>query len=282
MKGVIYMNRVDFHTHSTCSDGLLTPTEMVHRAFRNDVQYFSLTDHDTVSGLYEAKKEAEKLGVKFIPGIELSTSRNKESIHILGYFTDESYMNPEFIKFLDELKNMRYYRAKAIVEKLKTECNINISFEKVVKRGQEVVARPHIAYEIMDCGYPYDMSDIFDNFIGKGCPAYVSLNRISTEEGISILKKYNALAFLAHPILIKDSSLEDFAKMDFDGIEAVYYQNTDDQEKFLVNFAKEHNLLISAGSDCHGNFTNDPRHGDIGSMNYKEEYLDSFLRALRI
>ena len=125
------MIKVDFHNHSTCSDGILTPSEMVQRAYNNEVKYFALTDHDTVEGLNEAYNKAKELGIYFIPGIELSTSYNNESIHILGYFKDDSYNNKDLIYFLKDLKNKRIERAKKIIKKLKTEFNIEINYEDV-------------------------------------------------------------------------------------------------------------------------------------------------------
>lgn len=271
------MVRVDFHTHSTSSDGLFTPKEVAERAYNNKVKFLSLTDHDTVSGLYDANLKCSELGVTFIPGIELSTNHNKESIHILGFFKDDSYNNPEFIEYLKTLKDKRKIRAEKMINKLKEVFDIEISIENVLKRGKDVVARPHIAHEIIAAGYPYELEYIFQNFIGKDCPAFVPTTKLSTEDGIKLLKKYNALVFLAHPVLIKNSPLEDFLNMGFDGIEAVYFQNSKDQEKYLVNFAKEHELLISSGSDCHGNLEGDERHGDIGAMEMPDEFIENFL-----
>jgi predicted metal-dependent phosphoesterase TrpH len=271
------MIKVDFHTHSTSSDGLLTPIEMVRRAYKNNVEYLAITDHDTISGLIEASDEAKKLGVNLIPGIELSTNYNGESIHILGYFRDNSYNEYEFIDYLHELKNRREIRARKMVEKLKEICNIEINIDKVIQRGKDVVARPHIAYEIIASGYPYDQDYIFDNFIGKDAPAFVPTTKLNTREGVKLLKKYNAIVILAHPKLIKNTPIEEFLDMGFDGIEAVYYQNTKEEEERLIAIAKNNNLIISVGSDCHGNFIDDNRHGDIGCMKYNEEYLEKFL-----
>lgn len=271
------MARVDFHNHSNCSDGLLSPSEMVERAHKNNVKYFALTDHDTISGLDEASKTAEKLDINFIPGIELSTEYNNESIHILGFFKDDTYKNPKLVEFLQELKNRRIERMKKMVNKLKEEFNISVNINNVLKAGNDVVARPHVAREIINEGYNYTFDEIFKTMIGKGCPAYVPINRLSTEEGIDFLHKYNALVFLAHPVLIKYSKVEDFLKFNFDGIESIYYQNSEKDEKYLVNLAKKNNLLISAGSDCHGDFINDTRHGDIGSKELPDKYLIDFL-----
>lgn len=271
------MTKVDFHVHSTASDGLLSPEAVVERANKNLVKYLALTDHDTVSGLARAKEKAKLLGINFIPGIELSTDYNGESIHILGFFRDNSYTSKEFIDYLQELKEKRNIRAVKMIEKLKEEFNIIIDKDKILKReGIGVIARPHIAYEIINSGYNYTKDEIFDKLIGKGCPAYVPTTKLPPKDGVKLLKKYNALVFLAHPILIKNSPLTDFLSFGFDGIEAVYFQNSKEDEKSLTKFAIENNLLISAGSDCHGDFEGDTKHGDIGCMNLKENYLKNF------
>ena len=271
------MTKVDFHVHSTCSDGLLTPENVVKRAYEKSVKYLALTDHDTVSGLDIAKAKAKSLGINFIPGIELSTNYNKESIHILGFFKDESYKDKKLINYLDELKERRNIRAIKMIEKLKEEFNIIIDKDKLFKKANGgVIARPHIAYEIIESGYNYTKDEIFKKLIGKDCPAYVPTTKISPEEGINILRKHNALVFLAHPILIKKSPLTDFLSFGFDGIEGVYFQNSKEDEKKFINFALKNNLLISAGSDCHGDFNGDTRHGDIGCMDLEEKYLKAF------
>ena len=271
------MTKVDFHVHSTCSDGLLTPENVVKRAYEKSVKYLALTDHDTVSGLDIAKAKAKSLGINFIPGIELSTNYNKESIHILGFFKDESYKDKKLIDYLNELKERRDIRAIKMIEKLKEEFNIIIDKDKLFKKANDgVIARPHIAYEIIESGYNYTKDEIFKKLIGKDCPAYVPTTKISPEEGINILRNHNALVFLAHPILIKKSPLTDFLSFGFDGIEGVYFQNSKEDEKRFINFALENNLLISAGSDCHGDFNGDTRHGDIGCMNLEEKYLKAF------
>jgi len=273
------MTKVDFHTHTTASDGILTPKEMVQVAFKNGVIYLAITDHDTISGLDDAIKEATRLNIKLIPGIELSTNYNNESIHILGFFKDDSYINDDFIKALRNIKDERIIRAQKMISKLKEIFNIEINFETIMLDGKDVIARPHIAKEIIKAGYPYTMEEIFEKLIGKDCPAFIPTNKLSTVDGINLLKKYNALAFLAHPILINKSPISDFLKFDLDGIEAIYFQNSPKEEESLVQLALNNNLLVSAGSDCHGDFKNDIRHGDIGCMEMKDEYLENFLSA---
>ncbi|GAA0859106.1 MULTISPECIES: PHP domain-containing protein [Clostridium] len=274
------MKKVDFHVHTNFSDGLLSPKDVVKRASNNGVSILAITDHDTIDGISEAIEESKLHNIKIIPGIELSTNYNGESIHVLGYFKDNSYKEKEFVEFLDKIKNRRIHRAKEMIQKLKDIFNIEIKFEDVIKYGENVVARPHIAKAIIDAGYPYTQDYIFDNFIGKGKPAYIETTKITVKEGVDLLHKYNAIVFLAHPILINNSNISDFLQFNFDGIEGVYFLNSKTQEKELLDFANKNNLLVSAGSDCHGDFINDTRHGDIGDMNLDENYINLILEKL--
>lgn len=276
------MIKVDFHVHTSCSDGILSPKEIMERAYKNNLKYLAITDHDTLSALDECIADGKEYGITLIPGIELSTQHNDESVHILGFFKDDNYKNIDLMNELKKIKDHRIIRAQKMVEKLHSEFDIDIDFEKMRADSKDTIARPHIARAIINAGYPYDFEYIFNNFIGKGCKAYVPTLKVSTEEGINLLKKYNALVFLAHPKLIFNSKIDEFLNMKLDGIEAVYFQNTPEETKYYTNLANEHNLLISCGSDFHGNIDLDPRHGDIGSMNLPEEYLYKLLDALKI
>ena len=276
------MLKVDFHVHTTSSDGVISPAEVVQRAHRNNVKYLAITDHDTLSGLNEAFEESLKYDITLIPGIELSTQHNNESIHILGFFKDDCYKNQELIEELAKIKDHRIVRAKRIVHKLKETFNIEVNFDKIFKDAKDTIARPHIAREIIKCGYPYTVDEVFDNFIGKSCKAYVPTLKLSTIDGLKLLKKYNALVFLAHPKLIFNSNIDEFLEMNFNGLESIYYQNTDEENHKFIKLANENNLLISCGSDFHGNLETDTRHGDIGSVELPYEYLSKLLSALDI
>ncbi|BCZ47518.1 hypothetical protein psyc5s11_35850 [Clostridium gelidum] len=276
------MLKVDFHVHTTSSDGVISPIEVVQRAYKNNVKYLAITDHDTLGGLNEAIEESLKYDITLIPGIELSTQYNNESIHILGFFKDDSYKNVELIDELAKIKDHRIIRAKIIVHKLKETFNIEVNFDKIFKDAKDTIARPHIAREIIKCGYPYTVDEVFDNFIGKSCKAYVPTLKLSTIDGVKLLKKYNAIVFLAHPKFIFNSSINEFLEMNFNGVESIYYQNTDEENHKFIKLANENNLLISCGSDFHGNLKTDTRHGDIGSVELPYEYLSKLLSALDI
>ena len=276
------MLKSDFHIHTTFSDGTLSPTDVIKRAHKNNVKVLAITDHDTLTGLNEAIEESLKYNITLIPGIELSTQHNNESIHILGFFKDDSFRNEELIEELNKIKNHRIIRAKKIVHKLKEEFTIEVNFEKILKDANDTIARPHIAREIVRLGYPYTVDEVFDKFIGKGCKAYVPTLKLSTNDGLKLLKKYNAIVFLAHPKLILNSNIDEFLAMDFDGFESIYCQNTQAENEFFIKLANEHNLLVSCGSDFHGSLKTDTRHGDIGSMELPYEYLSKLLSALNV
>ena len=270
----------DLHTHSTASDGTSSPTEVVKRANAANVKYLALTDHDTVSGIEEALEAAKSLDMTFIPGIELSTYFNKESIHVLGFFKGDGYKDKDLNDFLNSIKTKRIERAKKIVENLAKFHDIHITLESIMKNGKDTIARPHIAKAIMDAGYDYDKEYIFEHFIGNDCPAYIPSVQIDTKDGVELLKKHGAIVVLAHPVLLKKSSFQDVLALGFDGLEGIYPMNSEeDTEKFL-NYAKEHNLITSCGSDSHGG-EDDLKHGSLGSMEMDKEWLTKFLTKLK-
>jgi len=273
-------NRGDFHLHTNASDGKLSPKELIHEASLNGLDIIAITDHDTTLNVEEGIREGISNNIRVIPGIELSTVHNNESIHILGYFKDDKYKNPAFQSFLKDIDDFRLFRGRKIVENLDTFFKIKLDYQKVLEAAKGVVARPHIAKAIIDAGYKYDWKYIFDNFLSNDSPAYVHIKRISTADGISILKEVNALVVLAHPVLIKNTSIDEMLGYDFDGIEAVYPINTKKQKSFLKLKAKEYGKLITAGSDFHGITKCDTKHGLVGCVSLSNEELATFVNAL--
>ncbi|GAA0126359.1 PHP domain-containing protein [Clostridium sp. CTA-19] len=270
--------KFDLHTHSTASDGRCTPSQLVDKAIKNDVDFLAITDHDTTNGINEALKYSANKNIKIIPGIELSTVHNKESIHILGYFKDDSYKMDTLQSFLQELKESRINRAKKIIENLKNYFNIEIFYEDI--KDNYIIARPHIAKAIIKRGYNYTFNEIFEKFISKDSPAYVENKNIPLEDGIKILKKHNAIVSLAHPCLIKKSNVEDLIKnYDFDCIEAYYSIHTEYDTAKYINLGRKFNKLLTCGSDFHG-IENDSKHSDLGSIIMNPTKAKEFLDAL--
>ncbi len=271
----------DFHLHTNASDGKFTPSQLVKAAKVQQLDIIAITDHDTTKGLEEAIATGLDMGIKVIPGIELSTLHNNESVHLLGYFKDNTYRNDEFQRFLIEMYDYRVWRGKKIVDNLKIYFDIHIDGDQLVKDAKGVIARPHIAQAIINAGYNYDFEYIFSNIISKDSPAYVPNKNISLIEGIKILKEVNALVVLAHPVLIKKSSIEDLVQYDLDGIEGKYPLNSPEQTEKYLKIASDNNKIVTAGSDFHGLSKNDTKHGNIGTNPLTGEYLNEFLNKLK-
>lgn len=274
--------KADFHSHTTSSDGKLDPKFLVQLAKKEGLNFLSITDHDTTAGIEPAILESKNLNIRFIPGIELSTIYNDESIHILGYFRDDSYKNRNFQNFLVEMQDFRIYRAKKFIINLEKFFNIKIDYKEVSKNTKGVIARPHLAKAIIDKGYNYSWDYIFDKIIGKDSPAYVHNKKILLEDGIALLKDLNAVVVLAHPKLIKKTPVEEFMKFNFDGIETIYYLNSKEEERKFINLAKTYNKVITCGSDFHGNGKEDTKHGFIGSVESPYNLIKPFLDLINL
>lgn len=269
--------KAEFHCHSTASDGAMSPSQVIEIAKELNLASIALTDHDTTKGLLEASEKASQLNITFIPGIELSCDYKNNMVHILGYFKDNTYREKELQDFLLNLEIKRISRAKQIVKNLETMFNIKINYQDVLNKGKGVIARPHIAQTILDAGYNYSWDEIFEKFIGNDSPAYVPNEKLDVRDGIKLLKKFNAIVVLAHPKLIKNNLDKEILNFDFDGIEAIYFQNTQEETYEYISLAEMKNMLITCGSDCHGNSKEDSKHGFIGDMNIKDTYYNKFM-----
>lgn len=270
--------KIDLHVHTTASDGRFSPSQVVDLALNNSVDFLAITDHDTTNGIDEAISYSKDKNIKIIPGIELSTIHNNESIHLLGYFKDDNYKNKELLNFLEDLKISREVRAKKIINNLKKYFNIEIYYEDI--KDNYIIARPHIAKAIIKRGYNYTFDEIFKRFIGNDSPAYVENKKISLEDGIKLLKKYGALVSLAHPVLIKKSNVEDLIKnYDLDGLEAYYSINSQLDTAKFINVSTKYNKILTCGSDFHG-IENDSKHGEIGSVSLDDKRINEFLEKL--
>ncbi|MFT8315821.1 MAG: PHP domain-containing protein [Clostridium sp.] len=269
----------DFHSHSTESDGRLSPKELIALAKSKDIDIMAITDHDTTRGIEKALGAGDEIGLKVIPGMELSTRYNDESIHVLAYFKDNSYKNKSFQDFLKNITDYRVKRAEMITNNLKKYFNIDIDYKKVLESANGVVARPHIAKAIINAGYDYTIDYIFKNIINEDSPAYIPNKKLPLEEGIELLRSVNAVIVLAHPVLVKKTPVEDLMKYDFDGLEAIYPLNEQkDTERFL-KIAKDYNKLVTAGSDFHSGEEADTKHGTLGSVYLDSDNIDKFLKT---
>lgn len=255
-------SKVDLHTHTTASDGALSPKELVREAKARGLECIAITDHDSTNGIEEAMAEAESLGIMVIPGIEMSTDIPRAEVHVLGYFLD--YRDQEFQQILEQLRDGRRERAERIIEKL-AGMGMNISWERVQKvAGKGSVGRPHIAQVMVETGYVSSLTEAFANFIGRNGPAYAERYKLTPVEAVSLVRRVKGLPVLAHPaeIITVDRLLPDLIGAGLVGIETYYSDYSPETVEMLIGLANEYGLVPTGGTDFHrhGNGGYGPRH----------------------
>jgi len=253
---------IDLHTHTTHSDGSASPEELIALASANRARAVAITDHDTVSAIAEARAVADRVGIEFVAGIEISAEYSPGTMHVLGYCIDEE--STALAVKLDELKKARERRNPQIASRLQS-LGIDISYDEVVEvAGNQVVGRPHFARLMINKGYVTSMQEAFDRFLKKGADAYVHKARLSPRDSIALIHEAGGVAVLAHPYQLKLSSYErvdqlvgELAELGLDGIEAVYSRHSADERVSYSKVAAQHGLLITGGSDYHGSYKPD-------------------------
>lgn len=255
----------DLHIHTTASDGLLTPEQVVDMATELGLTGIAITDHDTMSGLMKADDRLKSSGnsLEVIPGIEINTDVEVGEVHILGYYVDAN--NRAMCQRLMEIKSARRQRALVMIEKL-ADLGMPITVEEVEKGAKgDLIGRPHIAMALKERCYVKSVREAFNIYIGQGCPAYVPRYKFPPEEAIALIHQAGGAAVLAHPGLIKDAkTIDEIIALGIDGIEVFYPEHDHLQITHYKNMADRHKLLITGGSDFHGMDTMD-NHSAMGT-----------------
>lgn len=248
--------KIDLHVHSTESDGMLTPTELVTEAVKIGLSAFALTDHDTVNGIAEAKAAAASSSIELISGVELSTEYKGKEVHMVGLFLDET--NPNLLEHLARFRDNRDNRNQKMYLKLQEE-GFDISEEALREMFPDaVLTRAHVARFLLEKGYIKSMAVAFDKYIGDGCRCYVPREKITPQEAIGLIHSAGGKAILAHPILYHMSDqrlrelISDCKGIGLDGIEAIYSTYQPGEERYIRKLATEYDLRLSGGSDFHG------------------------------
>ena len=243
------MNKADLHVHTIMSDGMHTVEELIKMCKARGVTTIAITDHDTTKALQNIPSSSD---VNIINGIELSTTFDNKSVHILGY-----YINPED-KALNEklkfLREKRKTREKRMVKKLKEIEGINIDYEEIKEKNpKSAIGRVHIAKELFEKHYVKNIAEAFEKYIGDDSPCFIRNEKLTIKEAVNLIKNAGGISFLAHPGLIKDmESYEEILKYGIEGIEVFYPKHSEKQRQFFYDLAIKNNLLISGGSDFHG------------------------------
>lgn len=284
------MKYIDLHVHSTASDGSLKPSELVNYAVAKNLSYFALTDHDTVDGIDEALKEADRINyyanekiISVIPGIELSAEYNGRDIHILGLNLD--YKNKDFLAQIEAFRKTRDERNDKMILLLQ-EYGFNITPDLIQKRfgSDTVITRAHYAILMVEGGYVKDKDAAFSKYLNPGCPCYVPRIKVSVSDAVKLILSANGKPVLAHPLLYKLSTSEletlvELLKNDgLLGIEAIYSLNSQNDEARMKALAAKYGLFITGGSDFHGTAKPNLELGTgYGNLYIPEELLQNIL-----
>ncbi len=265
------MPHCDLHMHSTASDGTDHPAHLPQLVQQAGLHAFALTDHDTTAGIADAQHAADTLGIRFVPGIELSadpdifqTGQPIGTLHILGYNIDPQ--NKSLQQLCDRLRQARNDRNPAILAKLQT-LGVRIRYEDVLAQANNtadqrprnaVVGRPHIARALIDKGYVKTMHEAFQKYLGSQGAAYVRKDRLKARDAIAAIHAAGGLAVLAHPVQLKldEESLEHtlaaLVEAGLDGIETHHSDHEPSDTERFTHFAERFHLHTTGGSDYHG------------------------------
>ena len=251
------MPGIDLHTHTVYSDGTFTPAELIALARDRGLDIVAVTDHDTTNGLMEATAAGAEAGVEVVPGVELSTVRDGEGVHLLCYFMDLAH--PELMAELQRLRDDRFNRGERMVARLQ-ELGYPITFERVrqIARGGNII-RPHVAQALVEAGVVPTVKDAFsEELIGSGGRAYVEKHALHPADAIDLVHRAGGACVLAHPGTWREVApvpveiIEDLVGRGLDGIEAAHPEHTPEMELAYVEMAERWGVLWSGSSDCHG------------------------------
>jgi predicted metal-dependent phosphoesterase TrpH len=246
--------RYDLHSHSTASDGALSPTDLVQRAHTQGVTALALTDHDTTQGLASARACADTLGIQLINGIEVSVVWENKSLHIVGLGINPDY--PQLADAAEYIQHQRLIRAVKMSEKLAKK-NITGAFEAVHQAGGGTITRSHFADFLVAQHHVDTHQEAFDRYLSKGKSIYVPAVGLELKEAIKWIIESGGVAVLAHPLRYQLTAnwmkrlLTAFKEAGGQGMEVVTGRNNADEINRLANYASRFELAGSVGSDFH-------------------------------
>jgi predicted metal-dependent phosphoesterase TrpH len=246
--------RLDLHTHSTASDGVYAPGNLVRLASVVGLNCIALTDHDSTEGVDEAIAAGEQVGLTVIPGIEINTDlpKGQGEAHLLGYFIARE--EPAFQATLRFLREARAQRGERIVAKLRA-AGVEISWERVREIAHGAVGRPHVAQALIEAGYAQNMQDAFDRYLVPGKSGYLPRFRLPAKDAVRLIRSAFGVPVLAHPAGIpglEERRLPALVAVGLQGLECYYGRYDDATVERLVGLANHHGLIPTGGSDYHG------------------------------
>ncbi len=246
--------KIDLHIHTTYSDGVLSPEELVDSAIEVGLTTISITDHDNVLGYYAAKKHIEdsQKQLEIIPGIEINTFYKKQEIHVLGYFMDLD--NPDFQAMIEKQRKARKTQAQEIAKRLQ-KIGINVTYEDikkcVIQKGS--IGRPHIAKSIMQKGTVSSVTEAYSKYINDSSKVYVQRKTVTPHEAVETIYDAGGIPVIAHPCDIENAQelIEELISYGLRGIEAYHRKHTPAMIEYFCSLAEKYDLIVTGGSDFH-------------------------------
>ena len=266
------MKDIDLHIHSTYSDGICTPAEILEISHEANYDVITFTDHDCVDAHKLKLPQKDKYNIEVVPGVEVSTYYDNYELHILGFFID--VYNDELNKVMDFHQFKRLERAEKILKELKELFGFDISIDEVYDKAtnQNLVGRSHIAAVMFDKGYTNFFNEAFSKYIGNGRPANVKKITCDADKVIETIHAAGGVAIIAHPGVIQnDFILPDLIDKGVDGLEIFYPTHSDKLRRKYLDIAENYDLLVTGGSDFH---RPDVESNKIGVINLKEKYFE--------
>ncbi len=241
----------DLHTHTTMSDGTYSPKGLVSLAALRGLKAIAITDHDTISGIEEARAVEDYYGVKVISGVELSCEHMDSEVHLLGYFLESA--DEELKQILAIQRRRRIARMEQMIDKMRN-AGFSIQLEDVFRRAKGgVIGRPHLASELLAKGYIDNLKTAYQKYIAPGRPFYVPPMRLELSRAVSMLHNSGAVAILAHPVFLPSQVFRNIIEnIHIDGIEVYYPEHSASFQEMLLSICMEKGLSITGGSDFHG------------------------------
>jgi hypothetical protein len=269
---------IDLHTHTTASDGRRTPSELVACAAAAGVTVLSVTDHDTIAGCDPAAAACAEAGVEFVPGIEITATRDGVDVHVLGYFID--LRSTSLATFLADQRRRRLERVRQMILRLGT-CGIELDADAILQPGigdaARSAGRPWIARALVERGHCATTAEAFERWLARGRPAYVPRLAAPPDEIVARIHEARGIASLAHPGLLgHDEWIPEFTSAGLDALEAYHSRHDAERTRHYVGLAGRLGLGVSGGSDYHA----DDVHGAVtpGSVSLPRPAYDALIR----
>jgi predicted metal-dependent phosphoesterase TrpH len=244
---------IDLHSHTNQSDGSFSPSELVAEAVRAGVTVLAVTDHDTFAGYDEALPCAREAHIDMVCGIELSTRLNGHSVHLLGYFPNGGAPAP-FREWILEMQASRRERNVRLAARLR-ELNLDITVEEAEARGRGMTGRPHFAQIMVEKGYVSNLRQAFDEYLDESAKGYVYRREPSFAESVEWIRGAGGIASLAHPARVRGdvpSLLPGLCNAGLNAIEAYHSDHTPAETELYLELAGKYGLMVTGGSDFHG------------------------------